>query len=424
MRLLLLLLLPLATLAQPRTDAELRSILSANTHPLFREILDNPSTYRLQIIYTRIDRDRQNRPLFRHYYFHHDPSLYFNPASMVKLPLAILALEKLATLPGVGRNTALLFDSSRPWHRPLLTDTTASSGRPSIGHLIKRALLISENDPYNRLYQFLGQGPLNRRLHALGYTDARITRQFMGLSPEENRHTPPLRFIDASGATILSLPEASNRDSFRFPAPILLGKAHLDRRDSLIHAPFDFTKQNNLSLQSLQQQLQALLFPQAVPRRQRFRLKEDDYTFLYRYLSQYPSETPEPRYDTSRFRDSYVKFFFRDSTGRMPAGVRVFNKVGWAYGFLTDVSYVADFTNGVEYMLAATLYVNSDEVLNDGRYDYVSKGWPFLYQLGQTIYRYELRRPRLRKPDLSRFRIPYEQRNPADRRPQLREVDN
>ena len=145
---------------------------------------------------------------------------------------------------------------------------------------------------------------------------------------------------------------------------------------------------------------------------------------MYRYLSQFPSETPDPKYDTAEFYDSYVKFFFRDSTRRMPPGVRVFNKVGWAYGFLTDVSYVADFRNKVEYMLSATLYVNRDEILNDNKYEYKSVGWPFLYQLGQTIYQYELQRQRSFKPDLSAFKISYEHRDPNDKRPSLKEVDN
>jgi hypothetical protein len=174
----------------------------------------------------------------------------------------------------------------------------------------------------------------------------------------------------------------------------------------------------------MQQMLQSVMFPQSVPREQRFNLGKDDYTFLYRYLSQYPSETPDPKYDAETFYDSYVKFFFRDSTHRMPPDIRVFNKVGWAYGFLTDVSYVADFHNGVEFMLAATLYVNSNDILNDGTYDYETVGWPFLYQLGQTVYRYELGRDRQHKPDLSHFRVAYEQRDPADKRPVLKEVDN
>ena len=104
--------------------------------------------------------------------------------------------------------------------------------------------------------------------------------------------------------------------------------------------------------------------------------------------------------------------------------VRVFNKVGWAYGFLTDISYVADFKNNVEFMLAATVYVNSDEILNDDKYDYDSVGWPFMNKLGQTIYNYELHRTRKYKPDLSDFKINYEHRNPNDTRPAIKDADN
>jgi hypothetical protein len=181
---------------------------------------------------------------------------------------------------------------------------------------------------------------------------------------------------------------------------------------------------NKLPLEDLQQLLQSVMFPASVPKKQRFNLTKDDYDFLYRYLSQYPSETPYPKYDTSLFYDSYVKFFFRDKSRQMPKHVRVFNKVGWSYGFLTDVSYVADFENQVEYMLTATVYVNSDEVLNDGKYDYDTIGYPFLNHLGQIIYQHELKRERKFKPNLSAFQVQYEKRDKQDIRPALSEVDN
>src|SRR5688572_12652299 len=181
--------------------------------------------------------------------------------------------------------------------------------------------------------------------------------------------------------------------------------------------------QNNMPLEDVQQLLQSVMFPKSVPSHKRFDFSKDDYAFLYRYLSQYPSETSYPKYDTSEFYDSYVKFFFRDSSHRMPSHVRVFNKVGWSYGFLTDVSYVVDFKNNVEYMLSATLYVNSDDILNDGKYEYNSMGYPFLNQLGQTIYHYELQRKRPFKPDLSAFKLKYESRDSNDKRPSLKEVD-
>ena len=119
-----------------------------------------------------------------------------------------------------------------------------------------------------------------------------------------------------------------------------------------------------------------------------------------------------------------MKFFFRGINRKLPENVRVFNKVGWAYGFMTDVSYVVDFRNKVEFMLSATIYVNSDGILNDNRYDYDSIGYPFLYELGQTIYNYELKRKRPYKPDLSKFLITYDRRDPADKRPAIKDADN
>jgi hypothetical protein len=85
---------------------------------------------------------------------------------MVKMPLAFLALEKLNDLKikGVDKNATIQFDSSESFHKTLYKDTTAASGLPTIAHFIKRAFLVSENDPYNRLYQFLGQEYLNKNL--------------------------------------------------------------------------------------------------------------------------------------------------------------------------------------------------------------------------------------------------------------------
>ena len=316
------------------------------------------------------------------------------------------------------------FDSSFAGQQPLTKDSTAPGEKPTMAHFIKRAFLISENDPYNRMYQFVGQQQIHQRLQKKGYKDVRIVRQFAPHTEEQNRRTPAIRFLKEDGTLLYQQPPAYNKDSFDFSREIKLGHAHYNRDDSLIQQPFDFTRHNNLPLQALQQMLQTVMFPQSVSAKQRFNLTEEDYRFLYQYLSQYPSETPYPKYDTAEFYDSYVKFFFRDSTQPMPNSVRVFNKVGWSYGFLTDVSYVVDFENGVEYMLAATVYVNSDGILNDGKYEYDEIGYPFLYQVGQMVYQYELQRPRRHKPDLSRFKITYEKRDPADTRPALKEVDN
>lgn len=421
---LLLSLFTLSARGQARTDTYLTELLKTNKHPVFQQVMQHPETYRVQIIYTQINRDRANRPSFTNYYFRVDSTEYFNPASTVKLPLALLSLEKLNSLnnPQVTKFTAMQFDSAYSSQTKEWADKTAQSGYPSVAHLIRKALLISENDPYSRMYEFVGQQQINRSLHAKGYPDTRITHRFVRMNADENRHTNPVRFIATDGSLLYAQPAAVNTDPFDFRREAKLGKGYYVR-DSLVKQPFDFTMRNKLPLESLQRLLQSTLFPESVPEKQRFNLTTDDYTFLYQYLSQFPGETNYPNYDSQKFYDSYVKFFFRDSLHHLPDGLRVFNKVGWAYGFLTDASYVADFNNKVEYMLTAVIYVNSDEILNDDKYDYDTIGYPFMYQLGQTIYQYELSRKRAYKPDLSRFKVRYEKRI-VDDRPTIKAADN
>jgi hypothetical protein len=413
--------------AQPKTDAFLQNILSSNKDSLFQHVLANPEYYRLQIIYTQINRDKNNVPTFKNYYLNVDSLFYFNPASTVKLPLAALSLEKLneMKIPGVNKYTSMRFDSAYPRQEKELHDSSSETNYPSISNFIKKAFLISDNDAYNRMYQFVGQQTINRNLKEKEYKSIRITREFMGFTEDQNRHTNPINFIDTNGKIIYTQPMQYNTDSFDFSHTIKIGKAYYNSNNSLINEPIDFTKVNNLPLEDLRQILQSILFPQSVVQQQRFDLTKDDYAFMKQYLSQYPSETNYPKYDTAQYYNSYVKFFFQDSTHHtMPANIRVFNKVGWAYGFLIDASYVADFKNKVEFMLAATVYVNSDEILNDDKYDFETVGHPFMYQLGQTIYNYELNRDRKYKPDLSDFIIKYESRNPKDTRPSIKDADN
>lgn len=422
----LLIMVPFIANAQPKTDSLLVKMLTRAGEDLVTRVMQNANTHRVQIIYTQIDRTKRNRPKFKNYYFNYDPEVYYNPASTVKMPLAFLALEKLTSMrvKGVNKYTSMQFDSSYDKQTKLYRDSTSQNQLPSIAHFIKKAFLISDNDAYNRMYQFLGQQTIHRRLKEKGYHTMRIPRQFMGFTVEQNRHTNPIRFIGDDGSLIFIQPPAYNRDSFDFSRQIKIGKGYFNRNDSLINEPFDFTVHNYIPLEAQQQLLQSVMFPASVPRKQRFSLPGKDYEFLYRYLSQYPSETSYPKYDDSVYYDSYVKFFFRDSIQKMPEHVRVFNKVGWAYGFLTDVSFVVDFKNNIEYMLTATLYVNEDEILNDNKYEYTTVGWPFLRQVGQRVYEYELLRERTFKPDLSAFKIQYERRNVNDTRPSIKDADN
>lgn len=412
--------------AQPVTDDLMKTILNSVKHSVTQKIMENPNEYRVQIIYTQIDRTKKGKPVFKNFHFNVDADLYFNPASMVKMPLAFLSLEKLNELkkPGVDKYTRMEYDSNYERQVAMKNDSSAEFGYPSIAHFIKRSLLISENDPYNRMYQFVGQQDANKRLIEKGYASSRITRQFMGYTEEQNRHTNGIKFIAKDGKVIYTQSPQYNTDSFSFPLPILIGNAHINREDQLINTPFDFTRHNNISLEDMRKMLQAVVFPESVEKKYRFNITEKDRLFLLQYMSQYPSETNYPKYDTTIFYDSYVKFFFGDSSHTIPNHIRVFNKVGWAYGFMTDVSYVIDTKNNIDYMLAATVYVNSDGIVNDSKYDEETIGFPFFEQIGRAFYQYDLHRKRIHQPHLKNQIQTYESRDPLDKRPSIKQADN
>lgn len=396
--------------AQIKNDAWLEKLLRQNASPLLTNILNNPDTFHYQLIYTQINRDKNNKPTFKHYYLHVDPSYYFNPASTVKMPIAFLALEKLNTMrtPGVNKFTSMLTDSGFNGQTVVLSDSSAENGMPSVAQYIRKIFMVSDNDAYNRLYEFVGQKTINERLWQMGYKEFRITRRFVKATPEENRHTNPIRFVDKAGNTIYRQPEAFSNIDFDFSRQQLVGKAHYDRDEKLINQPMDFTTHNNAPLEDLQQIMQSVLFHQYTPAKKRFGLADDDYRFLFQYMSELPFESAYPKYDTTEFFDSYTKFFFfRDGKQKIPEHIRVFNKAGWSYGFLTDIAYVVDFKNNVEFMLTGNIYVNSDGVLNDDKYEYEETGYPFFKEVGNIIYDYELKRDRKYTPDLRSFKMEY-----------------
>jgi hypothetical protein len=395
--------------AQPKTDHWLEQLLRKNASPLLLHILDNPDTFRYQLIYTQIDRGKNNQPHFKHCYLHLDKELYFNPASTVKLPVALAALEKLQELnaPGVDKYTSMLTDSSYSGQHKVYTDSLSADGLPSVAQYVKEIFLVSDNNAYNRLYEFVGQQSLNEKLWQKGYTGSRITRRFMPMTEDENRHTNAINFVQ-NGKILYKQAPAYNQQPFDFSKHYFIGNAYYNRQDSLVQQPMDFTTHNVLLLQDLQQLLQSVLFPLSVPARQRFALTGEDRRFLLQYMSELPYESQYPHYDTATYYESYTKFFmFKAGRQHIPAYMRVFNKPGWSYGFLTDAAYIVDFKNNIELMISASIYTNSDGILNDDRYDYDTIGYPFFAEIGKLLYNYELTRKRKHIPDLADFKLDY-----------------
>ena len=371
--------------------------------PICAPVVDEAEQYEVQVLYTQIDRDADNRPRFTKHAFRVDPQLYFYPASAIKLAGALLALEKLKRLgiEGVDKDTPLRIASAHAGQTAVVRDETAPEGVPTIAHYIRKLFVVSDNDAYNRLYEFVGQEQMNRGLWEKGYGDVRLLHRLQkSLSPEENRRTNPFEYY--RGEKVLYRQKMLvNPNVWRAQAPLLKGRGFV-RDGILVARPRDFAGSNYMAIEVLQDLLIAVFFPCTLPPEKRFDLGADDYLFLQQTMSMLPRECDYPRYEEKQYCDSYVKFFmFGDSQAPLPEGVRIFNKVGLAYGYLTDNAYIVDFERGVEFLLTATVLVNENGIFNDEKYEYDEIGLPFLAAVGRVLYDYELTRDRAFTPDLS-----------------------
>ncbi len=406
---LLLLVAPYRSYAQRNV---LVSLLKE--HPdKFAKIMAKPEQYEVQILYTQIDRDASNTPSFRTFSYRADSTVYFYPASTVKFACSLLALEKInhlkRSLPELDKATPYRMDSVRSQQLNVVKNELAKNGLPSVAQDIREVLIVSDNFAYDHLFDFLGRDYINEKLLQKGYTNSRFLHRF-SLPGIDNRFTAPMTFFDEENKNTPIYRQGEQVSTLQYvnrQKNLFKGKGYLDGKDSLVMQPFDFSGKNYFSLHDQQQMLRATLFPNSVPPKNRFDLSEDDYQLLYKNMSIFPRESDFPHYDTT-FYDGFCKFLmYGDGKEKRSGKVRIFNKVGDAYGYMIDNAYIVDFENHVEFMVSAVILSNEDGIFNDGKYEYEQIGAPFFGNLGRVLYDYELKRKRKNQPDLSRFQLKY-----------------
>lgn len=370
-------------------------------YPILQKVFQNPETYQVQVLYTQIDRDENNSPTFRDFDFKLDDDKYFYPASTVKLPVAILALEWLGeqNIDGLTANSVMLTDSLRSSQLPAYFDSSASNLMPSIAHYIKKILLVSDNDAYNRLYELLGQDYINTKMKEKGMGHTLINHRLsMPMSEEENRHFNPISFLNEAGEVILEIPGRKTENFYSNTDQPIIGKAYYSK-GQLIETPMDFTYKNKFALSDFHGVVQRIVFPEKFAADERFKISEEHREFILRYMSMLPGESDYPKYDLPEYYDSYSKFFkFGTNKNPIPPQFRIFNKTGNAYGHLLDGSYFVDYDNGIEFLATAVIYTNANETLNDDTYEYEEIAFPFFAELGEYLYQLELKREKENKP--------------------------
>jgi hypothetical protein len=378
-------------------------LLNKSEDSLIQKIYSNKAIHEIQILYTQIQRDSEGNPNFKEFSYQENPKRYFYPASTVKLPVAILALEKVRRLQrqGVGITPYSPFKILDQNHNTIsVLDSTHPDGKLTISHLIKKLILVSDNQAYNYLFDFLGRDSINKSLNKKRIYDFQIFHKFSGST--NNNKSPEFVFYSDESKEVYRQPSRaykieSKKDDF---FGMHKGKGFM-KEGVLVKAPMDFSKKNYVSLSALNQILKRLIFPNQFPKEESFDLTFEDYEFIKYWMSRTPPEVDVPFYDRDHYYDSYCKFLmYGDLKGEMSDRIRIYNKVGLAYGTLTDVAYIKDDL-GVEFLLAATVFVNQNQIFNDGEYEYDDLGIPFLGALGRAVYEYEVLKQSCKTQDKS-----------------------
>lgn len=346
----------------------LEETLSSKNESIKR-VMDNPTHFELQIIYTQIIRNQHNEVKFKDYTYNVDAKNYFYPASTIKFPIAILALEKLNTIQNTSMNSEFSIEGK--------------SDKNKFTEEISKIFAVSDNDASNNLLEFIGFDYLNKSMHSKGIKPFRISHRLS--TPDSGNPLTKSITLYNDDNSILTLPSVLSKKDNK---PLRLNKIKKGigymNDEKLVQIPFDFSKKNYYPLETLHNTLKRLVFPDAFKKRERFNLTKKDREFILFSMQNLPKYAG---YDPTKYYDGYCKFMmFGDIKEPIPENIKIYNKVGDAYGTLIDCAYIVDIKNQIEFMISATILVNKDQVFNDNIYDYDEVGLPFLGELGRQLY--------------------------------------
>ncbi len=356
------------------------------------EIIKNAGYYRLQLIYTQIHYLPKDSIHFKDYYFHYSDTLYNYPASMVKLPTSIIAVKKTETMnkEEVHLDTRILMDSLF-CQKALIYDSLGFPQYPHLRKWIKRMLIISDNQAYTHTYDFLTCKTLHGWLKEWGFEKAKISNKFISKCINDSSYyTPTVYLLNNQNDTIFMQYQDSEckfeETSKNYSVGYTIKKRKRKKKTVKYKVAKTFIKHNDWTLHYSQQLMKYLIFDKEL---QKINLYSHHRDSLIKYLGSYPREYVSAISDTINYYDTWKKFFIYGGKYKRikEDTLRSINIIGRAYGFLSETAYVVDFKNNVDFIVSASIYVNSNNIM-DGKYNY-ELAYNLFYQISRLIYEYE-----------------------------------
>lgn len=354
--------------------------------PLVDSVLMNSDRYRFQFIYTDIERDTSGESFIRTESY--STGQYFYPASTVKLPTAILTMEKLHKR-GYSLDAVLKIHDDQYCGNMSYIEKLENRDIP-MKEIIEELIVVSDNTYYNALYQFLTPKALNDSLKSRGINKTKIYRSFTGCEIPQNLFCNSLHLTDAAlhrtylqGSSRMELDEFS--EAYTYDEAKLLGSKHEYRRE-IVPGPFDFNYNLEYSLDDLHATMLRLVVPEQFPEEERWNLSEEYRSFLMDCLQKAPSELKKEEFqDDKKYPDNLYKYIVKGNDDDSYKDIVTYSKIGISYGFVTETAYVVNPKTEREFVVTASIYVNENDTVNDGKYEYEDVARPFFAKLGQLL---------------------------------------
>ena len=346
--------------------------------PQLKPIYKNKENHNLQILYTKVVRDSLGMPSFIQYDYQADNNVYFYPASTMKLPIVALTLQKINELRNTGINITVE-------SKILLLNANQITTETTFKDLIAKVFLVSDNSASNILINFLGYNYFNQQMREKGLNTIVLNHKF---NPDPYvKNDWKIYTLDRD---LISIDETQEIIEHNNLDNLLQGRFQILNGEK-VATPFNFKTKNKASLRDLDGVMKRIIYPDLFQEQDRINLSDQDYNFLRYWMSRFTFEDIGIEYQKdSKYFDSYNKFFiYGDSTNAVDRKIRIYNKVGVAYGALTDISYIRDYQKNIEFFLSATIYVNQNQIVNDNIYEYDDLGIPFLAELARQVYKLE-----------------------------------
>lgn len=337
--------------------------------------------YRFQMVCSVVEKGKVNKTVS------YNTGNYYYPASLVKIPAALVLLEELKAS-NIPLDAIPVFDAVDACGSIRFVEL---SRRRSISfrQMLTELIVVSDNHFYNAIYHFISPQRLNERIQELGFEGVNIYRAFTGCEPTDHLKTYPYSVYDASNRVIYQkdatvLDSAILTSKYKKTIEREFGAKHENDEGEIVDGAFDLNYHIEIPLEALHEMMGRFLLPDAYEK-EGWDIRKEDREFLRTLLAMQPSEIRSSYRSIDHLSDDSYKYV--KAPNKIEA--RTLSKLGLSYGFASEVAYFQLPGTTDAILISYSVYVNANDIVNDGKYEYESVARPFAESLVRDIVEWQ-----------------------------------